>query len=149
MKGQNLSKAGKEVLVKSVLQAIPNYSMGCFQLTKGQCGKLTLISSRFWRGGGTDKRKDLWISWERICSAKRSGGLGFCDFHDFNQALLARQAWRLTTSTESLWSPSREIFARGRFYECQMSKKSAIHLEKYFAWKGSTQGGPGVESRRW
>jgi hypothetical protein len=47
LKGQGLSKAGKEVLVKSVLQPVSNFAMGCFQLTKGQCGELTAISSGF------------------------------------------------------------------------------------------------------
>jgi hypothetical protein len=46
-KGQGLSKKGKEILVKSVLQSVPTYPMGCFQLTKGQCGQLTSIASRF------------------------------------------------------------------------------------------------------
>jgi hypothetical protein len=47
-KGQGLSKAGREVLIKSVLQAVSTYAMGCFQLTKGQCGQLSSVSSQFW-----------------------------------------------------------------------------------------------------
>jgi hypothetical protein len=34
-KGKGLSMAGKEILIKSVLQAISTYSMGVFQLNKG------------------------------------------------------------------------------------------------------------------
>jgi hypothetical protein len=77
LKGQGLSKAGKEILVKSVIQPVSTYAMGCFQLTKGQCDELTAISSRFWWGDGKDKRKVHWVSWEKMCSSKRSGGMGF------------------------------------------------------------------------
>jgi hypothetical protein len=69
-KGQGLSKAGKEVLVKSVLQAVSTYAMGCFQLTKGQCSSLTLTSSRFWWGDKDGQRKVHWISWEKMCAPK-------------------------------------------------------------------------------
>jgi hypothetical protein len=40
-KGQGLSMAEKEILVKFVLQAVGTYPMGCFQFSKGQCGELS------------------------------------------------------------------------------------------------------------
>jgi hypothetical protein len=39
LKGQGMSKEGRSILVKSVLQAVPAYAMSCFQLNKSQCKK--------------------------------------------------------------------------------------------------------------
>jgi hypothetical protein len=61
-KGQGLSKVGKEILVKSVLHAVSTYSMGCFQLTKGQCSELEAVASRFWWGDAENQTKVHWVS---------------------------------------------------------------------------------------
>ena len=42
---QSLSQAGKEVLIKSVLQAKPVYSMSCFLLPKTTCDEINAILS--------------------------------------------------------------------------------------------------------
>jgi hypothetical protein len=94
---------GKETLVKSVLQAVGTYPMGCFQLSEKMCGSLTSIASHFWWWGAADgKRKVHWISWNKMCAPKRTWGMGFRNYSAFNQALLAKQAWRMVTNPESL-----------------------------------------------
>ena len=45
-----LSNAGKEILIKSVAQAIPSYTMSCFKLPDALCNELAGIVRRFWWG---------------------------------------------------------------------------------------------------
>ncbi|KAI4996801.1 hypothetical protein ZWY2020_052143 [Hordeum vulgare] len=76
--------------------------MSCFHLSKKMCRNLTSISSKFWWGAMNGERKVHWIAWPKMCSSKRDGGLGFQDPEAFNQALLAKQAWRILQVPDSL-----------------------------------------------
>ena len=43
-----LSHAGREVLIKSVIQAIPTYTMSCFKLPKGLVKELEVLIRKYW-----------------------------------------------------------------------------------------------------
>lgn len=43
-----LSQGGKEVFIKSVLQAIPSFAMSCFLFPRTFCDDLERIVARFW-----------------------------------------------------------------------------------------------------
>ncbi len=97
-----LSKAGHEVLIKAVTQAIPTYTMSCFKLPKGFCDDINSLTTNFWWGNSSKGRKIHWSNWLKMCRSKELGGIGFRDFQAFNLVLLAKQGWRLVHNTQSL-----------------------------------------------
>lgn len=85
-----LSPAGREVLLKAVITALPTYAMSCFLLPRGILNEITSSMRNFWWSGQKEKQKISWISWKKITACKREGGLGIRDMEIFNQALLAK-----------------------------------------------------------
>ena len=50
------SKGGKEVIIKSVVTALPNHVMSCYRLPKATVKKLTSTTTQFWWSpGGVQK----------------------------------------------------------------------------------------------
>lgn len=98
-----LSNVGKEILIKSVAQAIPSYTMSCFKLLDALCDELTGMVQHFWWGQHENHNGVAWLSWDKICAPKEEGGMGFRDWKAFNMALLAKQGRRLQTCPNSLF----------------------------------------------
>ena len=97
-----LSKGGKEVLIKSVAQALPSYVMSCFLLPQDIIKKMSSAIARFWWSTKQNNGGLHWIAWNKICIPKDKVGLGFRDLKNFNIALLAKQLWRLVQYPTSL-----------------------------------------------
>jgi hypothetical protein len=126
-----LSQAGKEVLLKAVIQSIPTYTMSVFQLPKSVCKDINSMMSNFWWGQKDKEARLSWISWERLGKSKEEGGMGYRDLESFNLALLAKQGWWMLKNPDSLVSKvlQQKYFPNDSFLSSQLGRNPS------YAWR--------------
>ena len=59
--GKLLSQAGREVLIKSMIQAIPTFTMSCFKLPVTLCHEIETMVINFWWDQRSERRKVHWV----------------------------------------------------------------------------------------
>nr|XP_023927486.1 uncharacterized protein LOC112038880 [Quercus suber] len=130
-----LSQAGREVLLKAVIQAIPTYSMSCFKLPTTLCHEIEIMIRKFWWGQRGDRRRIHWVKWRTLCRPKAIRGMGFRELQKFNDAMLAKQVWRLLQNQDSLFYRffKSKYFPHGSIFDAKDNKGS-------FAWKSILKG---------
>lgn len=72
-----------------------------------------------------------WFSWERLCDPKCEGGLGFREISFFNQALLAKQVWRLLQNPSSL----AYRVLRGKYFVGENILRGILGSSLSYIWK--------------
>ena len=98
-----ISKAGREILIKTVAQAISTYFISIFKLPNSICDNINSMLAKYWWGQTQAERKLHWVNWRKLCMEKKEGGMGFRDLHAFNLVMLSKQAWRLIHENHSLF----------------------------------------------
>ncbi|CAJ2668628.1 unnamed protein product [Trifolium pratense] len=131
-RGRALSKAGKEIMIKSVLQAIPTYVMSMFILPSSFIDDIEKMINAFWWGGGNGNSKGIhWLAWERLACPKDKGGLGFRNFEAFNMAMVAKQAWKILQNPDTL--VARLI--KARYFPRSTLLEASLGYNPSFAWR--------------
>ena len=116
------------MLLKAVIQTIPNFVMSCFMLAVGLCNGIEMLIRKFWWGEHGGQRRIHWKSWEILCKPKSDGGMGFKDLAKFNKAMFVKQVWRLPTDKTSLFFKvfSTKYFPSGSVFDAKSSKGSYV-----------------------
>ncbi|PNY06371.1 ribonuclease H, partial [Trifolium pratense] len=145
---RSLSRAGKEVLIKAVAQAIPSYCMSVFLLPTTLGEEIErMMNSFYWGTKKNGGRGINWLRWDKMTVSKDNGGLNFRDLEGFNLAMLGKQGWKLVTNSSSLLTRvlKAKYFPRSGFLEANIghnpsytwrSIQSTIHLLSLgYRWK--------------
>ncbi|KAK6124569.1 hypothetical protein DH2020_041687 [Rehmannia glutinosa] len=127
----HFSKAGKEILIKSVLQAIPSYAMSCFKFPESVISEIQSMIRGFWWDSASNKKKIHWNSWQSITRKKSEGGIGFRNFRAFNLALLAKQAWRLISNPSSLLA---RVY-KAKYHPSHPFLEAQMHHRPSWTWR--------------
>ena len=57
--------------------------MSVFKIPNTLCDEMTSMVQNFWWGQLDGKTKMTWLSWDKVCTPKKAGGLGFRDIKNF------------------------------------------------------------------
>lgn len=74
---QIISRSGKAILLKTAAQSVPNFWMQLFLIPNTICDKIDKRMNAFWWGKGGTNGGIKWMSWDKVCTIKEEGGLGF------------------------------------------------------------------------
>ncbi|XP_057746330.1 uncharacterized protein LOC130965578 [Arachis stenosperma] len=102
-KAKVLNKAGKLVLIKSVLNSLPVYYLSLYKMPKAVAEKLISLQRRFLWSKEDGRLGMAMIRWEVVQAPKKLGGLGVGDAMVRNAALLFKWWWRFSKEDCPLW----------------------------------------------
>ena len=99
-----LNHAGRTVLIKSTLSAIPTHTALAVALSPWAIKCIDSIRRGFlWKGAQSAKGGQCLLAWPRVCRPPELGGLGIIDLQHFGYALRMRWLWLKRTEDARPW----------------------------------------------
>jgi hypothetical protein len=149
-----LSSGRRLVLLNSVLSSLPTFMMSFFEIPVGVLKKLDAIRSRFFRQGGSGKRKYRLARWYIVCQPKALGGLGISNLAINNICLLNKWLYKLLNE---MWQQLLKNKYLGDKSLTQISRRSGVshfwsglmNIKDQFLRLGHFQVGDGQNTRFW
>ncbi|CAH9072880.1 unnamed protein product [Cuscuta epithymum] len=113
---------------------MPTYAMNVFLLPIDLCREIEVLMNGFWWQGKSG-RGIRWKAWDFLSQPKNCGGMGFRRLHEFNLAMLAKQAWRLFSNPDSLVG---KVY-KARYYPSGDFLSAKIGYNPSFIWRSIFQ----------
>jgi hypothetical protein len=124
----SLNHHGRLVLVNAVLDSLPVYAMGAFELPEGVMDALDALRRAFlWAGEETVSGAQCLVSWKKACLPKVEGSLGIRDLRLQNTCLLLKLIHRAQIVENSAWSRWIEM-EFGGLLEAPETNAAGTHL---------------------
>eukprot|EP00253_Pinus_taeda_P036193 PITA_36193 len=99
-----LNFAGRLILTKAILQAIPQYMLSILPAPKGILDQIRSIQRSFLWSGNSEKRKWSLVAWKKLCRPKNRGGLNLVDPLVVNRVCGAKIWWKWISDTTLPWA---------------------------------------------
>ncbi|PNY06182.1 ribonuclease H [Trifolium pratense] len=132
-KATNLSFAGRVTLAKSVIQAIPIYTMMTIPIPKSILHDIQRIQRNFIWGHEEGTKKFHMIKWDNLTLPRFGGGLSIRNLSTMNNACLMKMSWELKQHNDSLWCK----VLQGKYGRGQLEEGNVIaKVSDSFIWKG-------------
>ncbi|XP_074301228.1 uncharacterized protein LOC141632591 [Silene latifolia] len=98
-----LSYAGRLILVQSVLAQLQTYWARIFIIPSTVITKLMNICRNYLWACSDEFLKVPPVSWDKVCSEKKKGGLGVINSKLWNQAMIGKYCWWIVSKADHLW----------------------------------------------
>ncbi|KAL9295793.1 hypothetical protein AtEden1_Chr3g0219471 [Arabidopsis thaliana] len=123
-------------MLKSVALAMPVYAMSCFKLPQSIVSEIESLLMNFWWEKASNQRGIPWVAWKKLQYAKKEGGLGFRDLAKFNDALLAKQAWRMIQHPNTLFAR----VMKARYFKDTSILDAKARNQQSYGWSSLVNG---------
>lgn len=106
-KGRMMSIAGRRVLIRCVLSAIPTFALSVLRPPKRLLKEIDKVRRRFlWAQEEDLTGGHCKVGWKKVCTPTDNGGLGVHDLQKFSRALRLRWLWLAWQNEDRPWKGS-------------------------------------------
>nr|KYP61436.1 Putative ribonuclease H protein At1g65750 family [Cajanus cajan] len=103
LKTKSFSFTGRRTLSKSILVALPLYTMQTVFFPKQLYDDIDKSSRSFIWGEDGHNQHIHALAWETLCKPKDGGGLGLREAHKVNLSFMMKNCWALCSQPNKIW----------------------------------------------